>query len=120
MRTYKTISEFIDNSALSAQTKTAVSKWCRYRIGYGQRFSAADMRELLEQAERNEAEYGSDAIAALVDTCIEKNYRELYFEKLCRIVRPPVNYGLTKEIFEYTKEVYRMVSGKEWYYDEHR
>lgn len=111
----KSIREYIADSNLSETARNAVIDWVVYRRRYGQKFTAGEINELLSQAEKAESEYGAGEVEKFINISIGDEYRELCWDRLTRIARLGAReMSVSRETYEYTKHVYKLVSGKEW------
>lgn len=117
------IREIIADSPLAAETKKVLSQWVQYRIGEGETYNRTKIDALIAAAAMGEKEYGAMAVVSIVSDCIVNNGKILFWDRLSRFPKQTAaeqetnvsSIAVSRETYEYTKDVYKLVSGREWH-----
>ena len=109
------ISQMVDNSELKPETKEAVKTWVKFRRDDGAKFNSTAVNSLIICAEKNEVDYGSEAVCNLIHECIAANYKSIYWDRLGKL---PKKMGAQRKLrstdadIEYLKQVYERVKNE--------
>lgn len=80
--TYTLFERLLPDYNLSVSLQSKMSEWIKYKVERKESYKEQGMKSLLRQIENKSAEYGEQAVIALIDECMSNNYKGIIFDKL--------------------------------------